>query len=122
MLSEIVDPRAESPRSKLFWAVIAALALALLGVFYSVCMDQVRKGEAREAGYKAQRLALSDCIQYRPNTTIGSCTRQAAAQVAGGQDDGLVNASYEADVRSRAAAGAGHAAMTSAVPVNFAFR
>ncbi|MEO7548055.1 MAG: hypothetical protein ABIT82_06495 [Ramlibacter sp.] len=111
MLSEIIDPRAESPRSKLFWAVIAALALALLGVFYSVCIDQVRRSDAREAGYRAQRLALTDCIQYRPNTTIGSCARQAAAQLGRGQDDGLADSGRQAD-----------AAMTSAVPVNFAFR
>lgn len=103
MLSEIIDPRAESPRSKLFWAVIAAVALGMLGAFYSVCMDQVRNSQAREAGYKMQRLAITDCLQHRADATIGSCFRQAGTQHAGDSD-------------------AGHAAMTSEVPVNFAFR
>ncbi|RYF42156.1 MAG: hypothetical protein EOO25_07605 [Comamonadaceae bacterium] len=114
MLSEIVDPRAESPRSKLFWAILAAVALGMLGVFYSVCMDQVRKSQAREAGYKMQRLAITDCIQHRADATIGSCFRQAAVQHAGGQAEGVTDAANRAD--------AGHAAMTSVVPVNFAFR
>lgn len=114
MLSEIIDPRAESPRSKLFWAVIAALALGILGAFYTVCMDQVRKSQAREAGYKMQRLAITDCLQHRADATIGSCFRQAGAQHLSDQADGLVNAVHRTD--------AGHAVMASPVPVNYAFR
>ena len=116
MLSEIVDPNAASPRSKLFWAVVAALALVQLAAFYMVCSDQVRQGQARETTYRMQRMALTDCLQYAPDSTIGSCNRQARTAQAGG--DGLVTADYRPDAQA-----AGRSAMTSSlVQANFAFR
>lgn len=120
MHSQSLVRQPQSPRAKLFWAVIVAVALAQVAALVLLCRDQMQKAAAREASVQAQRMALSDCLQYVPNSTIGSCTRQRAqtnADTALAQNAGVVSVGRDSGVM-----GAGRGAITSVVPVSFAYR
>src|SRR6478736_2605253 len=72
------------------WVLLAGIAAAQLFAFWLLCSHQVRKAEARHNETVVQQMALSDCLQYIPGSTIASCnargidTRQASAQSADG--------------------------------------
>ena len=76
----------EQPRSRWIWMLLGGLAATQLFAFWLVCSHQVRKAEARHNEVMIQQMALSDCLQYIPGSTIASCTvrgdraAQAAAQ------------------------------------------
>ena len=68
------------------WVLLAGVAAAQLFAFWLLCSHQVRKAEARHNETVVQQMALSDCLQYIPGSTIASCnargidTQQATAR------------------------------------------
>jgi hypothetical protein len=95
-----VDAASQGARSRMFWVLLGALAAAQLFAFWLLCSHQVRKAEARHNEVVVQQMALSDCLQYIPGSTIASCTTRS----------NLVQAATE---KPRSA---------GAVPVSFSFR
>lgn len=80
------DPSTQA-RSRLFWLVLGTVAAAQLVAFWLLCSHQVRKAEARNNAIMVQQMALQDCLQYIPGSTIASCnsrmdTQRASASVA----------------------------------------
>ena len=101
-LATAVDPRTQQARSPMFWGIFGALAAGQLFAFWLLCTHQVRKAEARQNEALVQQMALADCLQYIPGSTIASCIgRGTSAQAAGAR---------------------GGAAVTGAVPVSFRYR
>ena len=84
------------------WVLLGAIAAGQLFAFWLLCTHQVRKAEARHNEAVVQQMALSDCLQYIPGSTIASC-------------------SSTRDGAQRAAAQAGASTVT-AMPVSFSFR
>lgn len=102
----------ESPRAKLFWAVVGVLVMVQVVALYLLCDSQVSKARDRQAALQRQQVAINDCLQYSPETTIGACMRRAAAKPDG-------------DAPSRgttAMASAAPAVLSTAMPVNFSYR
>jgi len=119
-MSQFIDHHAATPAAKLFWAVVGALALAMLAAMYMVCAQQVRKAEARHTEIAMQRMAMNDCLQYRSDTTIGSCARQMAAA---SRERPLYRADdIETATREAGAIVAVRSQMTTAMPVSFTYR
>ena len=120
MWSQLIDPIADKPRAKLFWAVAGVVLLGQLVASYMLCSQQVRNADARKTAIQVQRTAINDCLQYLPNATVGGC----ASQVAALRPEGSLAPGISALTESRNAGvrDAGHSAWTSAVPVNFVFR
>ena len=118
MLSELIDPSAQSPRSKLFWSVIAVVALVQLAALYMLCNQQVRNGKDRETALQVQRMAINECLESVPHSTIGSCARQALARNNDrpAVQDGIVSVSSNGSALDAARV------MTTAMPVSFAIR
>ena len=98
LLSNAIDPATQQSRSRMFWVVLGALAVGQLFAFWLLCSHQVRKAEARNNEAVVNQMALSDCLQYIPGSTIASCTSRLAG---------------DAQVQGRAAA------LNGAVPVSF---
>lgn len=92
----------QAPRSRLFWLALGALAVAQLFAFWLVCSQQVQKAQARDSHMSVQQMALADCLQYVPGSTIASCSQRI---------DG-----------TRALAAPTDAAVVGAMPVNFKLR
>ena len=88
-------------RSRMFWVLLGAIAAGQLFAFWLLCSHQVRKAEARHNETVVQQMALSDCLQYIPGSTIASCATRAGLQ---------------------AQVSAGTAKVSGAVPVSFSFR
>lgn len=97
-LSNAVDPRMQHPRSRLFWMVLGALVAGQLFAFWLLCSHQVRKAEARGNEALVHQMALADCLQYIPGSTIASCSARlnpvAARQMAPAAVAGAVPVSY----------------------------
>ncbi|HEY0823405.1 MAG TPA: hypothetical protein VGD76_06415 [Ramlibacter sp.] len=100
-LANAIDPAVEQQRSTMFWVILGALAAVQLFAFWLLCSHQVRKAEARQNEVAVQQMALADCLQYIPGSTIASCTTRS-------------------DVSTQAPAA--NAAMSGAVPVSFSYR
>jgi hypothetical protein len=92
-----------SSRSQWLLMLLAGVAMSQLFAFGLLCSHQVRKAEARQNETVIQQMALADCLQYIPGSTIASCaTRMApAAQPEQGADEPTA---------------------TGAVPVSFTYR
>jgi hypothetical protein len=91
----LTGPATQPPRSRSFWVLLGAIALAQLFAFWLLCSHQVRKAEARNTHFLVQQMALADCLQYIPGSTIASCsqgidTMRAATQPA--QDSAVAGA------------------------------
>lgn len=117
MLSETIAKYADTPRAKLFWAVIGVVVLAQMAALYMLCRDQVSKAQTREAAIRLQRVALTDCLRDASNSTISSCARQASAGSAndGAGKQGIVlKAVYDP--------GSGRAQLNAVVPASFNYR
>lgn len=67
-------------RSRMFWVLLGALAAGQLFAFWLLCSHQVRKAEARQNEAVVQQMALADCLQYIPGSTIASCTARGDVQ------------------------------------------
>lgn len=107
ILAGAIDPSTQQPRSRMFWGVLGALALGQLFAFWLLCSHQVRVAEARQNELTVHQMALADCLQYIPGSTIASCARRI--DPAGG-----TSAQAIAVPVNRAVAGA--------QPVSFSFR
>ena len=101
--ASLQDSGTRSARSTLWWIALGAVAAGQLFAFWLVCSQQVRRAEARRDEAVVQQMALSDCLQYIPGSTIASCNASRNATVA-------------------AAATMDTPAMPSALPVSFTFR
>ena len=99
LLANVVDPSMEQPRSSMFWVGLGAVVVGQLFAFWLLCSHQVRKAEARQNEAVVHQMALADCLQYIPGSTIASCSS-----------------------RSDVNAGRPQATMTGAVPVSFSYR
>ena len=88
----------EQPRSRMLSLALGALAIAQLFAFWMVCSQQVRRAEARSNEVMVQQMALSDCLQYIPGSTIASCSAQLeqarASQPARASVTGAMPVSY----------------------------
>ena len=95
--------RPQLPQNRLLWGALGALALAQLVAFWMVCSHQVRQAEVRDNAVAVQQMALSDCLQYIPGSTIASCSNQIEQARAATQQ-------------------MGNGAATGAMPVSFSYR
>ena len=68
-------------RIRMLWALLGALAAGQLFAFWLLCSHQVRKAEARHDETVVQQMALADCLQYIPGSTIASCTVRGGVQM-----------------------------------------
>lgn len=93
------------PRSRMFWITLGALAVAQLFAFWLLCSHQVRKAEARDTHVTVQQMALADCLQYLPGSTIASCSQRIDLMRASAQPAADVDAN-----------------VAGAMPVNFNYR
>jgi hypothetical protein len=100
-----LEPGPQPTRIRMLWMLLAAIAAGQLFAFWLVCSHQVRKAEARRDEVMVQQMALTDCLQYIPGSTIASCSAR---------DDVHAQASAPASVSK--------AAISAAVPVSFSFR
>lgn len=103
-LANLLDPQTQQPRSRMFWLVLGALAGAQLFAFWLLCSHQVRKAQARETQFMVQQMALADCLQYIPGSTIASCSSRVAT------------------MRASAPQPAPGSAIAGTMPVSFSYR
>ena len=96
------EDRAQFSQNRLLWIGLAALALAQLVAFWMLCSHQVRQAEVRDTAIAVQQMALSDCLQYIPGSTIASCSNQIE--------------------RAKAMQANTTTAVTGAMPVSFSYR
>lgn len=66
----------QQPRSRLMSIGLGALAVGQLVALGMLCSQQVQKAQARDSNDVVQRMALSDCLQYVPGSTIASCRQR----------------------------------------------
>jgi hypothetical protein len=102
-LANVDDPATQQQRSRMLWVLLGAVVVGQLFAFWLLCSHQVRRAEARHNEAVVHQMALSDCLQYIPGSTIASCSRTDAAAQAAAQP-------------------VGNPAMAGAVPVSFSFR
>jgi hypothetical protein len=76
ILTDVADPTPQQPRSRMFWIVLGALATGQLFAFWLLCSHQMRRAEARQNEVTVQQMALADCLQYIPGSTIASCANR----------------------------------------------
>jgi hypothetical protein len=100
--SHAADPATQS-RSRWMWMLLAGLALAQLLAFWLLCSHQVRRAEARQNETVIHQMALADCLQYIPGSTIASCTNRT-------------------DLHAPRTQASENPAATGAVPVSFSYR
>ena len=113
-MSNAIHPTEDLPpneaRSRWLWLLLGAVACAQLLAFWMVCSQQVRLAEVRRAEWQVQQMALSDCLEYIPGSTIASCAGSGAP---------ATRATLASDT---APAVPGAAARTGAMPVSFSYR
>lgn len=105
LLTPADGPALQQSRSRWLWVLLGGVAIGQLFAFWLLCSHQVRKAEARQNETVIQQMALADCLQYIPGSTIASCSSRMGA-----------------DARAHAAQPGDNAAMTGAVPVSFSYR
>jgi hypothetical protein len=103
MLSALLDPETRMPRTRMFWVVLGGVIVVQLLALWLLCSHQVRLAETRDTENQVLRMALTDCLQYIPGSTIASCTNRV----------------MQAADRTTAAMGAGPAPTAGAMPVGF---
>ncbi len=86
MLTALLDPQTQMPRSRLFWVVLGAVALVQIVALWLLCSQQVHRAEARHQELTTQQLALADCVQHVPGATLATCSNRI--------DAGLTPASF----------------------------
>lgn len=116
MLSHLPEKRADAPRGdRLFWAVLAALAIGQLAAVWMLCSHQVRKAQMRDITLQVQRVAVADCLQYIPRATLNNCANRVDP---GSRDGSAVMAAVQ---KPAAAPDAARTPMSTAVPVSVAY-
>lgn len=78
-LAHDVSPAQPAP-SRFWWMVLGAVAAGQLCAFWMLCTQQVRSAEARRDEAVMQQMAMSDCLQYIPGSTIASCNTRLQAK------------------------------------------
>ena len=68
------------PRGKMFWVLVAALALGQLAALWMLCSYQVHSAQARNQTLRVERMALADCLRYGHEATPPHCAARLAAQ------------------------------------------
>lgn len=121
MLHQFLDPETRMPRSPMFWVVLAAVMAAQLAALWMLCSHQVRVAEARDSEVQMAQMAMSDCLQYIPGSTIASCQLRLASPppLGSGTAEGGSALVSDADPGRPRPAGA---QLTRATPVSFAYR
>jgi hypothetical protein len=116
LLTTHADASPESSRDGWLRLLLAGIASSLLFAFWLVCSQQVRVAESRQNEAVIQQMALSDCLQYVPGSTIASCNRidQNATATA--------TATADADAQGVQPTDDANPAMRGAVPVSFSVR
>lgn len=99
------SPHSQPSRGHFWWVLLGGVAAAQLCAFWLVCSQQVRRAESRHNEEVVQQMALSDCLQYIPGSTIASCTTRPGAATAQVADKP-----------------AGNPALAGAMPVSFSYR
>lgn len=107
----------DSPRAKLLWAMVGLLVMVQMVALYMLCDSQMDKARQRQAALHLQQVAINDCLQYSPDTTIGACIRRAAA-VRG--DSGLPRGADTPQGADTLAAAP--QVLSTAMPVSFSYR
>lgn len=102
-LNAVGDQVHEQTRSHWWWMLLGGVAIAQLFAFWLLCSHQMRMAEVRHNEAVIQQMALADCLQYIPGSTIASC-------------------SIRVDTNAQPAHPAEKAALTGAVPVSFSYR
>jgi len=107
IIANVVDPapQHDQGRGRTLRVFLVMVAAAQLAAFWLVCSHQVRKAEARRNEVMVQQMALTDCLQYIPGSTIASCATQMG---------------IPADVAGTPVPG--NAPVSGAVPVSFSYR
>ncbi|HVE53264.1 MAG TPA: hypothetical protein VNB23_07740 [Ramlibacter sp.] len=85
ILAAVIDPHTQEPRNRMFWVLLGALVMGQLFALWLLCSHQVRKAEARNNEVMVHQMALSDCLQYIPGSTIASCSQRIAPDLQGTQ-------------------------------------
>ena len=86
------DVDTQPARSRMFWVLLGAVAAGQLFAFWLLCSHQVRKAEARHNETVVQQMALADCLQYIPGSTIASCTARGDVQAQAPQKSAVAGA------------------------------
>ena len=102
VLANVIEPHTQQPHGRMFWLVLGALVVGQLLAFWLLCSHQVRKAEARSNEMLVHQMALSDCLQYIPGSTIASCQRM--------------------DPAAQSAQPVAQPSVAGAVPVSFSYR
>ena len=115
-------------RSRFFRPILASVVVVQLIAFYMLCSHQMRKAEVRGTAVQVQQMAINDCLQYVPDSTIASC----AARVAPLNPDGSIPKADTPSALSsdapRGSKGSGvdgsprSSLAASTVPVRFSYR
>jgi hypothetical protein len=100
---------AATTRAKMFWALIATLAVGQLIAIWMLCSHQVRQAELRSATVQVERVALQDCLRFIPRATPQHCAARLAAR-------------HEPDALAKAAENTAHISAASARGVSFQLR
>lgn len=79
VLSNPAEPAFQPSSTRMLWLVLGALAAGQLFAIWLLCSHQVRKAEARSNEVLVQQMALADCLQYVPGSTIASCSSRIDA-------------------------------------------
>ena len=98
-----IEPGLHEERGRMFWILLGALAVGQLFAFWLLCSHQVRRAEARQNELTVHQMALSDCLQYIPGSTIASCA-------------------VRGDRAPQAVPAGAKPALGGALPVNFSYR
>jgi hypothetical protein len=114
LLTTHADASHESSRDGWLRLLLAGIASSLLFAFWLVCSQQVRVAESRQNEAVIQQMALSDCLQYVPGSTIASCNRI--------DQNGTATAAADADAQGVQPTDDTNPALRGAVPVSFSVR
>lgn len=91
-LTDLIAQDTQDSRSRLVVVLLGALVVGQLFAFWLLCSHQVRKAEARNSEAAVQQMALADCLQYIPGSTIASCTGRAQAHAPRGTEAAALGA------------------------------
>lgn len=90
--TELIAQDTQDSRSRFVVVLLGALVVGQLFAFWLLCSHQVRKAEARNSEAMVQQMALADCLQYIPGSTIASCTGRAQAHAPRGTEAAALGA------------------------------
>ena len=96
MLTTLLDPVTQKPRTPMFWVVLGGMIVVQLMAFWLLCSLQVDKAEARDFDTHLQKIALADCLQNIPGATLATCDGRADGGPALSPAGGIAQVAYQA--------------------------